>query len=70
MYVFVLASESGSGIKTRELLERVGEILEREETEECPAFCDEGGYLLMGKFLEEEFLHPILESLQGSLRMG
>ena len=68
MHVFTLASESGgSGIKTRELLERVVEIHdEREETEECPAFCDKGGYLLMEKFVEEEFLHPILESLQAS----
>ena len=66
MHVFLLASESGSGIKTREFLERVVEIHEREETEECPVFCDEKGYLLMEKFVEEEFLHPILESLQAS----
>ena len=66
MHVFALASESGSGIRTRELLERVVEIHEREETEECPAFCDEKGYLLTEKFVEDEFLHPILEGLQAS----
>ena len=47
-------------------MERVVKIHEREETEEWPSFCDEGGYLLTEKFVEEEFLHPILEILQAS----
>ena len=66
MHVFALAAESGSGIKTRVLLERVVEIHEKERKEECPAFCDEEGFLLTEKFVEEEFLHPILESMQAS----
>ena len=66
MHVFVLANESRSGIKTRVLLERVAEIHVKEKKEECPAFCDEEGYLLTEKFVEDEFLHPILEDLQSS----
>jgi hypothetical protein len=66
MHVFALASESGSGIKTRALLEKVAEILSEEKKEECPAFCDKEGFQLTERFVEDEFLHPILESLQSS----
>jgi len=66
MHVFCLASESKSGIKTRKLLERVVGIHELENKEECPAFCDEEGYLLTERFVEDEFLHPILIHLQTS----
>ena len=66
MHVFVLANESCSGIETRVLLERVAAIHVKERKEECPAFCDEEGYLLTEKFVEDEFLHPILEDMQNS----
>jgi len=64
MHVFCLASTSGSGIQTRRIMERVANIHEEEKTESCPAFCNEVGFLLTEKFLEKEFLHPILEELQ------
>ena len=31
-----------------------------------PCVCDEEGFLLTEKYVEEEFLHPILESMQAS----
>jgi len=65
MHVFCLASTSGSGIQTRRIMERVASIHEEERTgRSCPAFCDEEGFSLTGKIVEEEFLHPILEELQ------
>jgi len=66
MHVFCLASTSGSGIQTRRILERVASIHEVEKTESCPAFCDEEGFSLTEKFVEDEFLHPILEELQST----
>ena len=45
-------------------MERVANIHEEERTGSCPAFCDEKGFSLTEKLVEEEFLHPILEELQ------
>ena len=69
MHVFSLANVTHSGIRVRVWLERVVQILRREGKRECPAFCDEDGYI-MSHDQVEEVMHPIINSLQGSTGMG
>ena len=46
-------------------LERVVKILREEGKKDCPAFCDEEGFILTPSQIEEVF-HPIIEELQDS----
>ena len=65
MHVFSLANTTRSGVRVRVWLERVVRILRTEGKKECPAFCDEEGFILSHQQVEE-VLHPIIELLQGS----
>ena len=62
MHVLPIANETKSGIEARWWLERVVEILNEENNQGCPAFCDKEGYQLREKDLEGVF-HPVLEEL-------
>ena len=44
-------------------------ILRKEGKRECPAFCDEDGFILSHDHVEE-IMHPIIRSLQGSTYLG
>ena len=46
-------------------MERIVGVLLRENKKECPAFCDEEGFILNSRDVEK-VMHPIIESLQGS----
>ena len=46
LHVFSIANTTRSGIRVCVWLERVVHILRREDKRECPAFCDNGGYIL------------------------
>ena len=65
MHAFSLANVTRSGIRVRVWLERVVKILKDEGKRNCPAFCDEEGYILTSQQIEDVF-HPIIEELQGS----
>ena len=65
MHVFSLANTTRTGIRVRVWLERVVRILLSEGKRECPAFCDEDGYILTHQHVEE-LIHPIIELLQGT----
>ena len=65
MHVFSLANTTHTGIRVRVWLERVVRILLSEGKRECPAFCDEDGYILTHQHVEE-VIHPIIELLQGT----
>ena len=65
MHTFSLANVTKSGIRVRVWLERVVKILREERKKDCPAFCDEDGYIVTSSQIEEVF-HPIIEELQGS----
>ena len=69
MHVFSLANTTRTGIRVRVWLERVVRILLSEGKRECPAFCDEEGYILTHHHVEE-VIHPIIELLQGSAELG
>ena len=69
MHVFSLANTTRTGIRVRVWLERVVRILLSEGKKECPAFCDEEGYILTHDHVEE-VIHPIIELLQGSGELG
>ena len=69
MHVFSLANRTKSGIRVRVWLERVVRVLLEEGKKECPAFCDEDGYILTPQQVEE-VIHPIIEQLQGSDDLG
>ena len=63
MHVLPLANVSRSGIQYRIWLERLAHLLDQEERTNCPAFCDEEGYQLTPRCMEDVF-HPILERMQ------
>ena len=65
MQVFPLANTTASGVPIRWWLEKVVEVLKNENLSNCPAFCDEKGYLL-GVDDIEEIMHPVLAKLQGT----
>ena len=65
MHVFSLENTTRTGIRVRVWLERVVRILRTEGENECPAFCDEDGFILTHQQVEK-VLHPIIELLQGS----
>ena len=68
MHVMPIANTSKSGIKFRMWLERLVSWLKEEgNTSNCPAFCDEEGYMLTSASLEA-VMHPILEEMQGMRR--
>ena len=64
MHVFSIANQTASGVRVRSWLERIELILEREREKNCPAFCDEDGYILTSGDVEK-VMHPIISSLQG-----
>ena len=63
MHVFPIASITKSGVRVRVWLERVSLILRSENKRRCPAFCDEEGYSMREKDVEE-VMHPYLEEIQ------
>ena len=63
MHVFTLANETSSGVRNRFWLEKVVRIFRRERKKNCPAFCDEAGFMLSAKDIEG-VMHPILRKLQ------
>ena len=65
MQVFPLANVTKSGVKIRWWLEQVANILRVEDLKDCPAFCDEKGFLLSVEDIEE-VMQPPLKELQGS----
>ena len=65
MQVFPLANITKSGVKIRWWLEQVVNILRVENLKNCPAFCDEKGYLLSVDSIED-VMHPVLKELQGT----
>ena len=68
MHVMPIANTSKSGIKFRMWLERLVTWLKEEgNVSNCPAFCDEEGYMLTSANLEA-IMHPILKSMQ-SMRL-
>ena len=69
MHVFSLANTTNSGIRVRVWLERVVRILCEEGKRECPAFCDEDGFILSHQHVED-IMHPIIRSLQGTTSLG
>ena len=69
MHVFSLANTTRTGIRVRVWLERVVRILISKGKKDCPAFCDEEGYILTHQQVEE-VIHPIIELLQGSVELG
>ena len=62
-HVLSLANITQSGIRVRVWLESIVQILLQEKN--CPAFCDEDGFILMSRGIEK-VMHPIIESLQVS----
>ena len=68
LHVFSLANTTRSGIRVRVWLESVVHILRIEDKRECPAFCDEEGYILTHEHVEG-VIDPIIEVLQGSRGM-
>ena len=64
MHVFSLANKTQSGIEVRLWLERVVEVLTKENKRFCPAFCDEEGFMLQSADVEQ-IMHPLLIELQG-----
>ena len=62
MHVFSLANTTRTGIRVRVWLERAVRILISEGKRECPAFCDEDGYILTHQQVEE-VIYPIIELL-------
>ena len=63
MHVFALANVTSSGVNNRWWLQRVVRILRRESKSNCPAFCDEEGYMLKVQAVES-VMHPVLRTLQ------
>ena len=64
MHVMPIANVSKSGIRFRMWLERLVVWLRKEgNTTDCPAFCDEEGYMLTAPSLEA-IMHPFLEEMQ------
>jgi len=63
MHVFALANVTRSGIRIRAWLERVARLLQTERKTQCPAFCDEEGYMLSSSDIEGVF-HPYLKEMQ------
>jgi hypothetical protein len=64
MHVLPIANVSKSGLKHRMWLERLVAWLKEEgNTRDCPAFCDEEGYMLTSAELEA-VMHPILADMQ------
>ena len=65
MHVIPIVNKTRSGIKVRLWLERLVILLKSEKRTNCPAFCDEEGYLLQASTLEG-VIHPILREMQGT----
>ena len=65
MHVFPIANATKSGIQVRLWLERVVDILKKENKVMCPAFCDAQGYMLQSHDVEG-VMHPILREIQKS----
>ena len=63
MHVISLANTTRSGIRIRAWLERVARYLQTEGRKQCPAFCDEEGYMLASSDVEAIF-HPVLIRMQ------
>ena len=65
MHVIPLVNETRSGIRIRIWIERLVRLLKQERKSNCPAFCDEDGYLLRATDLEG-VIHPILKEMQNA----
>ncbi len=63
MHVFPLVNVTRSGIPIRNWVERLVTLLKDEGKRNCPAFCDDEGYLLYASNLEA-IIHPILRKMQ------
>jgi hypothetical protein len=60
-HLFLLASETASGLKPREWLERLVAVRFEEGRVQGPAFCDENGRMEYSRTYEELFLEVLLE---------